>query len=50
MRMEEAKHVIPKELYRTNREHFRYLCDEAENQQLFVAFALPSSGRVWVKH
>ncbi len=28
----------PTELYRINRVHYRYLCDEADNQQLFVAF------------
>ena len=35
------------ELYRINREHIRYLSHKTENQQLFVAFFLPSSEIIW---
>jgi len=38
------------EMYRINREDYRYLCDEARNQQHFVAFVLPSSGFIWQMH
>ena len=33
-----------------NREHYIYLCDEAVNQKLFVAFVLSSSGLIREKH
>jgi hypothetical protein len=33
------------ELYRINRERHRFLGNEAESQQRFVAFAAPSSGQ-----
>ncbi len=32
---------------RINRERHRFLGNEAENQQHFVAFATPSSGQSW---
>ena len=35
------------ELCRINRECHRFLGNEAENQQNFVAFAAPSSGQIW---
>ncbi len=35
------------ELYRINRERHRFLRNETENQQRFVAFAAPSSGQIW---
>ena len=34
------------EMNRINRVHYKFLCDEAENQQMFVAIVLPSSGIV----
>ncbi len=34
------------ELYRINRERHRFLGNEAESQQHFVAFAAPSSGKI----
>ncbi len=37
----------PTELYRINRERHRFLGNEAESQQRFVAFAAPSSGQIW---
>jgi len=37
----------PTELYRINRECHRFLGNEAESQQHFVAFAAPSSGQIW---
>ena len=41
---EERKKEATTELYRINGEHYGYLCYEAENQQLFVAFVLQSRG------
>ncbi len=35
------------ELYKINREGHRFLGNEAENQQHFVAFTAPSSGQIW---
>ncbi len=39
--------TLSTELYKINREHHRFLENEAENQQHFVAFAAPSSGQIW---
>jgi hypothetical protein len=39
--------IGPTELYRINREYHRFLGNEAESQQHFVAFAAPSSGQIW---
>ncbi len=39
-------HLIT-ELYKINRERHRFLGNEAENQQGFVAFAAPSSSQIW---
>jgi hypothetical protein len=35
------------ELYRINRERHSFLGNAAENQQHFVAFAIPSCGQIW---
>jgi len=51
-KMEINKHYLRKErrkgrhteIHRMNREKYRYLRPEAENQQHFVAFVPPSSG------
>ena len=53
--MQMSTKIFPKrssttELHKMNREHHRYLCYEAENQQLFVAFVLPSSGMSLLQH
>jgi hypothetical protein len=42
-----SRMILYTELYRINRERHRFLGNEAENQQFFVAFAAPSNGQIW---